>query len=254
MTDNNSISVVINTRNARRHLETVLEAVKDFDEVLVCDMESTDDTVEIAKNHGCRVVTFPAGSHKIAEPARTFAIRQAHCPWVLVVDADEIITPELRRYLYERIAQPGMPAGLYIMRHNKLFGKYGRDWSNDYQLRFFKRDGTEWPPVVHSFPKVDGPTERAPRRYAMMHLQDETTAQWVAKMNGYTDHEVIKKQDRRFGCMALLWRPLWRFFASYVLHGGFLNGRRGLLQATQWAVYQAVLVSKIIEKEVRKGQ
>jgi glycosyltransferase involved in cell wall biosynthesis len=88
--------VVINTRNAEQHLQQVLEAVKGFDEVLVCDMESEDATLDIARRNGCRIVTFPKADHKSAEPARTFAISQARYPWVLVVDADEIVTPELR--------------------------------------------------------------------------------------------------------------------------------------------------------------
>ena len=93
----NKISVVINTYNAGEHLGECLEAVKDFDEVVVCDMESTDSTVEIAQRYGARVVTFPKAGHKSAEPARTFAIQSATSPWVLVVDSDEIITPQLRQ-------------------------------------------------------------------------------------------------------------------------------------------------------------
>ena len=99
------ISVVINTYNAQEHLAKVLESVKDFDEVVVCDMESTDDTVKIAEKYGCRVVTFPKNGHTCCEPARTFAIQAARNPWVLVVDADEIVTPELREALYEVVKE-----------------------------------------------------------------------------------------------------------------------------------------------------
>ena len=250
----NQISIVINTYNAEQHLAEVLEAVKDFDEVVVCDMESTDHTVEIAQRYGCRVVTFPKGEHKSAEPARTFAIQSATSKWVLVVDADEIITPELKEYLYKRSGEPDCPAGLYIARLNKVFGQYSKDWSHDYQLRFFVREGTVWPPYVHTFPQVPGPTERAPIQYKMLHLADESMRQWVAKMNEYTDNEVDKKMERHYGIGALLWRPLWRFFCSFVLKGGFRNGRRGLLQSLQWAMYQQVLVSKIIEKELRSKE
>ena len=90
MNEEKKISVVINTYNAEQHLQRVLDAVKDFDEVLVCDMESTDSTLEIAQKNGCRIVTFPKADHKSAEPARTFAIQSASSPWVLVVDADEM--------------------------------------------------------------------------------------------------------------------------------------------------------------------
>ena len=71
------ISVVINTYNAEKFLQRVLDSVKDFDEVVICDMESTDHTVEIAQRAGCKVVTFPKGNHTCAEPARTFAIQSA---------------------------------------------------------------------------------------------------------------------------------------------------------------------------------
>ena len=77
MNDEYKISVVINTYNAERDLEQVLEAVKTFDEVLICDMESTDRTLDIARKYGCRIVTFPKADHKSAEPApRLLSSRQ----------------------------------------------------------------------------------------------------------------------------------------------------------------------------------
>ena len=106
----NKISVVINTYNAERQLAEVLESVKNFDEVLICDMESTDSTLEIAARFGCRVVTFPKGDCVSAEPARTFAIQSAAHHWVLVLDADEIVPDALREYLYKVIASPDAPA------------------------------------------------------------------------------------------------------------------------------------------------
>lgn len=93
---NQKISVVINTYNASKYLARVLDAVKNFDEIVVCDMESTDDTIDIAREHGCKIVTFPKANHKSAEPARTFAIQSATSDWVLVVDADEVVSESLR--------------------------------------------------------------------------------------------------------------------------------------------------------------
>ena len=159
MSTESKISVVINTYNARQHLRQVLESVKDFDEVVVCDMESTDDTCDIAREYGCRIVTFPKADHKSAEPARTFAIQSASNHWVLVVDADEIVTPELREVLYQRIADSDCPAGYYIPRQNMFMSMFVRDFHYDFQLRFFIREGTEWPPYVHTFPKVQGRVE-----------------------------------------------------------------------------------------------
>ena len=248
------ISVVINTYNAEEFLAQCLEAVKDFDETVVCDMESTDHTVKIARQYGCKVVTFPKANHKSAEPARTFAIQSATSEWVLVVDADEIIQPEMRQQLYDTIEQPDCAAGYYIARHNIFMGMYVRDFSYDYQLRFFIREGTVWPPYVHTFPTVQGRVERLhPRnkKCVMLHLMDETMFQNIAKLNQYTDNEVEKKASKNYGLWALFWRPAWRFFRSYIQGGGFRMGKRGLIRAMLAAVYQYVLVAKIMERKYR---
>ena len=251
------ISVVINTYNAELHLEQVLEAVKDFDEVVVCDMESTDTTRQIAERHGCRIVTFPKADHKSAEPARTFAIQSACSPWVLVVDADEIVTPQLRDYLYRRISQPDCPQGLYIPRRNKFFGQWIRSRSIDYQLRFFIREGTVWPPYVHTFPQVQGRVEKIPvseSGVVLEHLEDETMHQYIAKANTYTDNEMLKRMDKGYGVGALLFRPAWRFFKKYVLDGAMFEGRRGLIRSLLTAEYHFMVVAKIMEKEIREGK
>jgi len=255
MDKRNKISVVINTYNAERHLAAVLQSVKDFDEVLVCDMESTDGTLEIAREYGCRIVSFPKKNYVNAEPARTFAIQSAASPWVLVVDADEIVTPELRSYLYRRVEEPSCPAGLYIPRLNRFFGEYTRSIAYDHQLRFFKREGTVWPPHVHTFPKVDGPTERispSAKNVRLIHLADESVSDLVRKTNSYTDDELYKRLDRHYGLWALFWRPFWRFFRNYFLKLGLLDGQAGLVRAGMDAFYQYVLVAKTIEKKKRE--
>ena len=250
MSEDNKISVIINTYNAEQHLRKVLDSVKDFDEVVVCDMESTDHTLEIAKEYGCKIVTFPKENHTCCEPARTFAIQSASNKWAFVVDADEIVTPELREELYELIQQPNVAAGYYIPRQIMFMSMFVRDFHYDYQLRFLVREGTEWPPYIHSLPKVPGRVEKlkARKEARLLHLMDETMHEYITKMNIYTDNETDKKQ---YGTMALFWRPLWRFFKSYVMDGSFRMGTRGLIRSLMAAQYQFILVSKIIEKRYR---
>lgn len=86
----NKISVVINTYNASKFLARVLDSVKGFDEIVICDMESTDDTLQIAERYGCKIVTFPKGDCVCTAPARTLAIQSATYKWVLVIDADDL--------------------------------------------------------------------------------------------------------------------------------------------------------------------
>jgi glycosyltransferase involved in cell wall biosynthesis len=253
MDKDEKISVVINTYNAELHLRRVLESVKDFDEIVVCDMESTDHTIEIAKEYGCKIVTFPKKQYNIVEPARNFAIQSASLNWILVVDADELITPELHDTLYAEIAKPDCPKGFFIPRKNLFMGMFIRDFHPEYILRFFIREGTEWPPYIHSLPNIQGRIEKlkAGKEACMLHLMDETMHEYMEKMNLYTDNEVEKKRDRGYGLGALLWRPLWRFFKKYFMDGSYRMGTRGLIRAGMAAVYQFILVSKIIEKRYR---
>lgn len=249
------ISVVINTYNASEHLQEVLETVKDFDEVLICDMESTDNTLEIARKYGCNIVTFPKGNHKIVEPARNFAIQSAKHEWVLVVDADEIVTPELKKYL-EKCANEGNVSGLYIPRKNKYLGEYLPRFTCDHQLRFFKKKGTDWPTTIHSIPHVSGTVEYIPKNndnLQLLHLADDTISQAVNKMNRYTDYDMEKKAHKHYGALALFYRPLWRFMRSYFLQGDFRCGGRGLIHAGMVAVYQFIFVAKMLEARYKQN-
>ena len=246
------ISVVINTYNAEKHLIQVLDSVKDFDEVVVCDMESTDNTIGIAQSFGCRITTFPKGNITIVEPARNFAISRATHEWVLVVDADEIVTPALREYLYKRIKEPCCPDGMFISRRNMFLGKYTDSrLSPDFQLRFMKRDKVYWPHTIHAVPRIEGTVEKAPLNFKIIHLADETIHQLISKANIYSDNEVARKAHKKYGMWALFYRPLWRFFRTYFIKGEIMQSRRGLIKAYMDATYQVFTVAKIIEKDFR---
>jgi len=249
--DNNKISVVINTYNAEKHLARVLESVKDFDEIVICDMESTDRTIAIAQEYGCKIVTFKKGDCQIVEPARQFAISSASYKWVLLIDADELITKELHDYLYKRIAEKDCPMGIFIPRKNYFMGKFMICNYPDYILRFFQRDTICWPPYVHSIPTVQGQTEKIPatrKDLAFIHLANDSIKDRLAKTNQYTDNEIEKKKDNKYGTMALVYRPMFRFFKSYVLKQGFRMGVPGFIYACFEGIYQFIVVCKILER------
>ena len=251
MNEKNKISVVINTYNAEQHLEQVLEAVKGFDEILICDMESTDHTLDIAQKHGCRILTFERKQYNIVEPAREYAIHEAQNEWVLVVDADEIVTSELKDFLYDIIQKDNCPDGLFIPRKNFFMGRFMRYFYPDYILRFFRKSKTHWPAIIHSTPQIAGKTEKIPsneEQLAFIHLANDDIERIVNKTNQYTDNELKHRQDKNYGLRALIIRPLWRFIRNYFLKFGFRDGIPGFIRATLDAFYQFVLVAKIIEK------
>lgn len=250
------ISVVINTFNAEQHLAQVLESLTGFDEILVCDMESTDKTVAIASKYGCRIITFPKENHTICEPARDFAIHSAQNDWVLVVDADEIVPNALKNYLYDLISDKSFSDAVAIPRRNLFIGKPIND-TPDYQLRFFRKDKAFWPPVIHARPEVDGKVIEIPasrKDLYLVHLDDPDINSRLTKINRYTDYEVPKRRNKHYGTGKLLFRPMWFFIRSYIFGKGYRDGKRGIIKAYMAMIYQVTLMSKIIENDIRERE
>lgn len=242
------ISAVLNTYNAGKYLDCVLSHLEVFDEIVVCDMESTDSTHEIARRHGCRIVTFPKGSHKICEPARDFAIHSASNEWVLVVDADEIVPPTLARYLYSAINEEGYTGAFDIPRINMFMGEQFRERA-DRQLRFFRQSVAVWPETIHSHPRLDCEVRKLPmrRELTIMHLDNPTISQRLSKLNNYTDYDATRRIGRKFGTFGIFLRPIWFFIRAFILQGEIMHGIKGILSAYFSMVYQIALVSKIYE-------
>lgn len=250
MDNETRISAVVNTYNACEHLDEVLTALGGFDEIVLCDMESTDGTLEIARRHGCKIVTFPKGNINIVEPARNCAIRAASCEWVLVVDADEIVTPELRDYLYRRVRRGDCPDALNVPMVNRFMGKFSNT-PPDYHVRFFRRDKADWPPTIHSKVRIDGRTEKMPgnlKNVHFLHLADASMHERIEKLDRYTDRELERRRSKNWGLGALIFRPLWFFIRSYVMKQGFRDGKRGLIRAYLQGAYQAFLIAKLHEE------
>lgn len=236
--DNNKISVVINTYNASLHLARVLDTVKDFDEIVICDMESTDNTLEIVERYGCKIVTFPRGNYQICEPARQTAIDSASYKWILVVDADELVTPQLKDYLYALTKQDNAPKGVYIPRKSKFMGRFMHCFYPDYQLRFFIKEGTVWPPIIHADPIIQGRIDKLPRtdeNLAFIHLADDSIVSRVDKINQYTENEIEKSV---IATMGLLHSFTVHLFVSLELIS------RKVVSVMAWRV-SSVLVTKV---------
>lgn len=245
------ISVVIQTYNSEKFLEQVLESVKGFDEVVVCDMYSTDKTIEIAQRYHCKIVYHK----KIAycEPARNFAVQSASYEWVLVVDSDELVPEALREYLYEKISQKDCPQGIWIPRSNYFMGKFMRGAYPDYILRFFWKEGTEWPVYVHSIPQVKGKKEYIPkyrRDLAFVHLVDNQIESRIQKLNVYTDMEIPKRSRETYSLLSVFYAPIYRFLKAYVIKGGFLDGKKGFVNAGMDAFYKFITIAKIWESRL----
>lgn len=250
-----AITAVVQTYNAERHLDACLSCLADADEILVVDMESTDATVDIARRHGARVIVKPRGEHRIVEAYRNFAIQQAANPWVLVVDADELVPKALLDYLRAQIEGDPTPRAFLIPIKNYFMGKWMRCYYPERIVRFFYRDGTDWPYRIHSRPTHLGPEIALPASrtdLAFIHLANESMAATVDKMNRYTDSEVPRRRGS-YKRWKFFTDPFFRFFKTFVLKKGFRDGWPGFIHAVQDGVYRFTALAKI-EEESRAAQ
>jgi len=142
------ISVVINTLNAERLLDECLESVRGADEIILCDMYSDDKTIEIAQKHKCKIVFHDRTG--IVEPARNWAMEQASGDWILVLDADEIVTPQLWDYLKNYAENPKENHfACNIPRETAMCGKILKSWYQSGCKRFWRKGVCTYTDAIH---------------------------------------------------------------------------------------------------------
>lgn len=239
-----SISAVINTKNAQGSLQATLNSLGFVDELVVADMQSTDKTLEIARVHGAVVLSVPDSNY--VEPARNQAIAKATSDWVLLVDADETIPPDLAQKLIKLSkTAPEETAGFYLPRKNIIFGKWVEHsgWWPDYVLRFFRRGSVTWDEAIHSSPTVSGNTENLPAQEenAIVHQNYQSVAQFLDRMNRYTQIEALSRKKANTHPIAQFKDEfLRRFFA----HFGWRDGDHGVALSFLQSFYEVVVVLK----------
>jgi glycosyltransferase involved in cell wall biosynthesis len=222
------LSVAIITRNAASQLEGCLASVAFAEEVVVVDSGSTDGTVELAARHGARVIPkewLGFGAQK------QFAVESARNDWVLCLDADESLSPELREAIIAELLAPR--ALVYAMpRRNRFLGRwlrYGEGYP-DWSVRLFHRKHARWgDEPVHEKVSTRQPVLRL--RGDLLHDSAETLEKYLDKQNRYTtlQAESMRASGRRASVLQLVFSPLLRFVKFYLLRLGFLDGVPGLV-------------------------
>ncbi len=247
------ISVVINTLNEASSLPRVISSVKGLaDEIIVCDMESSDNTREVAKKLGAKVFTHKQLDY--VEPARNFAISKAKGEWILILDVDEEIPSGLIKKLKEIVKKP--KSDYYrIPRKNIIFGKWmkhTRFWP-DYNIRFFKKGMVSWNEVIHAVPMTQGLGADIPDKeeYALVHHNYEDIDQYIERMNRYTkvQSQELMKNGYVFAWQDLITKPLNEFLSRYFAGEGYKDGIHGLTVSLLQALSELTLYSKVWQKQ-----
>lgn len=228
----NKITAIINTYNEERYIERAIKSLDFVDEILVCDMQSDDDTAVIAKKLGAKV--FFLKRIDFVEPARNFAISKANTEWVLILDPDEEIPSSLADYLKEMIKKPIVSDYVEIPRKNIIFKKWMKaaNWWPDYNIRFFKKTSVKWGRRIHRPPKVSGQGIKLPddERWAIVHHHYESVSQFLNRMDRYSSVQAreLKEEGYNFDWKDLFRKPLGEFLSRYFAGRGFEDGIHGL--------------------------
>lgn len=227
MTSRSSVSAVVYSRNEAELLRACLPLLTGFDEVLVCDMGSTDDTVTVAAEHGARVLPVPDAP--VVEQVRQRGLDAATGDWVLFVDADEHLPAGFRATLHPLIDDPEL-AGVRLRYDNSAFGRMLRhslQGSAKYALLRRGRARYAEPALAHVPPVFDGPVADAPDSVPpIAHLNFRGIAQTQEKVLRYAANH----PDRlaRIDDPVSLLRELAR---TTVFSGAWRDGRAGFAVA-----------------------
>lgn len=228
-----TLSVILITRNESRNVPGCLQSVAFADEWIVVDAASTDDTRELAAQAGARVQRTDDWPGFGVQKGR--ALAQARGRWVLSIDADERVSPELAQAIRAAVSRddPGV-AGYELERLSSFCGQWMRhgDWYPDRVLRLFRRErGRFTDDLVHERLVVDGTVGRLAGHLMHETMRDLDDA--LDKMNRYSAGRARDRVQRgkAGGLGRGLAHGLWAFLRAYLLKRGFLDGRLGFVLA-----------------------
>ena len=223
------ISVTILTKDCAETLEATLESVKDFNEVIVLDSGSQDETLDIAKHYpNVKVYEKPfLGFGEMHNLATSLATHD----WIFSIDSDEVLTKEAEK---ELLSLKLAPCNVYsILRHNFFNGKrikWCGGWHPDWVLRLYNRKSTQFSLAkVHEKILTEGLTIKR-LKHPLLHTPYRTMSDFLDKMQNYSTLFAKQNQGKRpVSLLQAIFHGWFAFFKSYVLKRGFLGGREGFI-------------------------
>ncbi|NIM03272.1 glycosyltransferase [bacterium] len=224
------LSVIIITYNEEENIKHCLESVQWSDEIVIIDSFSSDKTVEIAREFTPKV--FQNDWTNFSQQ-KNLALGKATSEWVLNIDADERVTPELKEEILTVLnSQPQSFNGYYIARRNHYLGKWIRHcgWYPDYKLRLFRRGKGKFNErTVHESVLVEG--RKGYLKSCLHHYSYKNLSDHLNKINKFTSlaAEEMFKNGKRGRVFDLIFRPHIKFIKMYLIKRGYLDGTYGLI-------------------------
>jgi glycosyltransferase involved in cell wall biosynthesis len=227
------ISVTIISCNEEQRIGRAIESVRWADEVVVVDSGSTDRTVEVAKNLGARVIERPWPGYG---QQKNFAQSEAKHDWILSLDADEVVSPELAREIQDEVAWASAAnrdvRGFRLPRKTWYLGRWilHGGWYPNYLVRLADRRFAKWTePHVHEALEVRGQMKDLQNpllHYTFRNIREQILTNLRYSRFGYED---LRASGRGASLVKLLLKPIGKFIETYLLKRGFLDGMPGFI-------------------------
>lgn len=224
-----NLSAVVITRDEESNIKRCLQSLQIADEIIVIDSGSADRTVEIAESMGARVYFKEWEGYG---PAKKEAVNKASGKWIISLDADEELTPELAKEISDTVQNETGYNGYYIKRKTSFLGRWilHCGWYPDYILRLFQKSyGQFTDAVVHEKVIINGQSGRLNNE--ILHYSYTNLEQYFEKMNRYTalGAKQAYSQNKRAGWFDIVVKPVVSFIKHYFVKRGFLDGLEGFI-------------------------
>jgi glycosyltransferase involved in cell wall biosynthesis len=252
------ISAVIITFNEEDRLPDALASLRGVaDEIVVVDSYSTDRTLEIAKQ---AQAIFYQNRFENYGQQKNFALQKAKYDWILNLDADERVSPELQNTIVELKDKklPGNMAAFAIKRKSFYLGRWIRHsgWYPDKKIRLFRKSGSLWKGRIHERLQVIG--DVAPLSGAILHFTYRDISDHILRLNRYSSFlaDEIVRQKKKCLVLRLLVLPPVTFFRHYVWRLGFLDGFAGMVIATvsSWGTALKYFKAMAIKRSLKSAK
>ncbi len=250
-----NISLVVNTLNEERNIADCIHSAKNLvNEIVVADMHSDDRTAEIAQALGASV--YQIERRPFVDPVRNFAIDKASGDWILLLDADERLAPELVMEL-RRVAEADQVDVVELYFDTFMFGEQFHYFSShEGRCRFFRKGFLRYTDQeVHGLPKTKGRhLIIPPDKGRLQHYNYENLRHFIKKMNDYTDGEALKllRSDGTINPLRGAYWGLRNFFKRYFKLGCYKEGNYGFILAVFMGFYWFLSFSKAWELRKQK--
>jgi len=233
------VTAIVPTLNEEANILDCLASLAWADQRVVFDCFSTDRTVDLARQAGAQVLQHAFENYAQLHNA---AMERVEADWILFVDADERVTPELAAEMQAIVAEQCAEVAWYVPRHNYIFGRLtlGAGWYPDYQPRLLRRGSVRWERPVHEVVVADGP--QGYLKNPLIHYNYDDLPDFIARQDKYTriDAGILHAQRVHPRFYTPYSQAVRHFWWRFVTLRGSQDGWHGLRLSLLMAYYEAV--------------